>query len=164
MAESDNDRKPRVLEPRDAPLASNDTAAFFPPGVTYPVAGREKRRLGDALGLTQFGVNHVRLPPGNWSALRHWHIHEDEFVYVLAGELTLVSEAGRVLLKAGQAVGFPAGKANGHHLVNEGTADALYLEVGRRAESDTVFYPDADLVYSRGPWGRQFRHENGESY
>lgn len=164
MAESDNDGRPQVLDPKDVPLASSDYAAFFPAGITYPLAGRDRRQLGVALGLTQFGVNQVRLSPGAWSSLRHWHIHEDEFVYVLAGELTLVSEAGRHTLKAGQATGFPAGHANGHHLINEGAVDAVFLEVGRRAESDTVFYPDADLVYSRGPWGRQFRHENGESY
>jgi uncharacterized cupin superfamily protein len=102
-------------------------------GTAYPehlrgaVAGREKRVLGDPLGLTSFGVNLVRLPPGTASALRHWHSLEDEFVMVLEGEATLVTEAGQRVLGPGMAAGFPKGKADGHHLVNRGRSDVVYL-------------------------------------
>jgi len=120
-------------------------------GTLYPdrfkprVAGREKRALGNALGLHNFGVNLVKLEPGAQSALRHWHTQQDEFVWVLEGELTLVSDAGAETLKAGMCAGFPKGKADGHHLVNNSGKDAWYLEVGDRSAGDAVTYPDDDL-------------------
>lgn len=109
---------------------------------------RAKRALGDAGGLTTFGVNLVHLPPGEWSSQRHWHSHEDEFVWVLAGELTLVTDAGEERLGPGDAAAFPAGRADGHHLVNRSAAVATYLEVGGRDPADRVTYPDIDLAYS----------------
>lgn len=161
MGGTDNRLMLPALDPADVPAVSR--APTFPKGheLEYPWEGRDKRALGDALGLTQFGVNQVRLPPGKWSALRHWHIHEDEFVMVLSGEVTLVTSAGRQKLSAGMVAGFPAGKADGHHLVNESGRDAVYLEVGRRAESDMAFYDDNDAVRARGPWGSELRRRDG---
>jgi len=128
------------------------------------LAGREKRALGDALGLTNFGVNLVALDPGDWSSPRHWHSHEDEFIYVLEGELTLVTDAGDQRLTAGMAAGFPAGVEDGHHLVNQSDAPARYLEVGNRSNNDVAQYPDIDLVGRNGPGGRLFTNRKGEPY
>lgn len=119
-------------------------------GTVYPdqfkprVAGREKRALGNALGLVNFGVNLVKLEPGAQSALRHWHTQQDEFVWILEGELTLVTDAGRQILKPGQCAGFPKGRPDGHHLVNNSGKDAWYLEVGDRSPGDGAVYPDED--------------------
>lgn len=109
--------------------------------------GRVKTALGDAAGLVDFGVNLVRLPPGCWSSQRHWHSAEDEFVYVLEGEVTLVTEGGRQRLCAGDCAAFPKGAPDGHHLVNESADDAVYLEVGTRTDIDVCTYPDVDLHY-----------------
>jgi uncharacterized cupin superfamily protein len=117
----------------------------YPAPYAAPCAKREKQALGDATGLTQFGVNLVRVPPGVWSSQRHWHAREDEFVYVVEGELVLVTEAGEQVLRPGMAAGFPAGKADGHHLVNRTSRDAVYLEVGTRMDRDDVDYPDCDM-------------------
>lgn len=140
-------------------------------GTTYPeafkkeVASRSKRVLGDLFGLTNYGVNLVELAPGAWSAQRHWHTREDEFVYVLSGELTLVTDAGNKILSAGMVAGFPAGEANGHHLVNETDESASYLEIGDRIPEDEVFYPDIDLQLVSGPDGdRIFTRRNGKPY
>ncbi len=139
-------------------------------GSSYPEAFREpcrtriKRVLGDALGLSNFGVNLVTLPPGAWSAQRHWHSHEDEFVYVVEGEVTLITDGGEQALGAGQAAGFPAGKADGHHLVNKGSALATYLEIGDRRRDDAVAYPDVDLHLEPAPQGRVFTNKKGEPY
>ena len=139
-------------------------------GSSYPEAFREpcrtriKRALGDALGLNNFGVNLVTLPPGAWSAQRHWHSHEDEFVYLLDGALTLITDGGEQVLTAGQAAGFPAGKADGHHLVNKGTVPATYLEIGDRRRDDAVTYPDIDLHLDPAPEGRVFTNKKGEPY
>ncbi len=128
------------------------------------LAGRAKRALGAALGLCHFGVNLVALGPGDRSAPRHWHSHEDEFVYVLEGELTLVTEAGETVLAAGMAAGFPAGVEDGHCLINRSAAPALYLEVGDRSIDDVARYPDIDLVGRNGPDGRRFTNRKGEPY
>lgn len=126
---------------------------------------REKRALGDVLGLNAFGVNLVRLPPGALSSQRHWHSHEDEFVYVLEGELTLVTDSGKQRLAAGMAAGFPAGKGDGHHMMNEGNEWAVYLEVGSRSLDDEVTYPDIDLALTNGRHGkRRFTHKDGTPY
>ena len=147
-----------------------DPAAIAPRiGSGYPlpfrlaVAAREKRALGDAAGLTQFGVNLTRLPPGEWSSQRHWHSHEDEFVAVLEGELVLITDAGEQTLRPGDFAAFKAGVADGHHLVNRGAVDAVYLEVGGRVEADTVTYPDIDLISPAGAdaW---YEHRDGTPY
>ena len=136
----------------------------YPAPFSETVAGRAKRALGDALGLTQFGVNLVTLAPGAWSSQRHWHVNEDEFVYVLEGEITLVTDAGETLLKPGMAAGFPAGRPDGHHLINRSDKPALYLEVGTRAGHEEAHYSDIDLK-ARTVDGRfVFTHKNGEPY
>jgi uncharacterized cupin superfamily protein len=127
-------------------------------------ARREKRVLGDPVGLTRFGVNLVRLPPGTASALRHWHTHEEEFVYVLEGEIELVTDAGAQTLKVGMAAGFPGGKADGHHLVNRSSRDALYLEVGDRRAEDICEYPDNDLRLIPVDGDQAFVHADGRPW
>jgi uncharacterized cupin superfamily protein len=122
------------------------TSSVYPLQFTREIAGREKRALGDAFGLTQYGVNLVTLAPGSWSAQRHWHSMEDEFIYVLNGEITLVDDAGEHLLSPGDCAGFKAGVANAHRLANNSSAPASYLEVGLRSPTENVVYPDVDLV------------------
>ncbi len=134
----------------------------YPAPFDEPCRDRQKRALGEALGLTNYGVNLVQMPPGAWSAQRHWHSHEDEFVYVLEGELTLVTEDGEQVLGPGMVAGFPAGKADGHHLVNKTETTAVYLEVGDRSDDDEVHYPDIDLTLPPGRPG--FTRKNGEPY
>lgn len=148
-----------------------DPAAVAPAaGSNYPdafkprVAGRAKRKLGDALGLKNFGVNLTTIKPGAASALRHWHRTQDEFVYVLEGELVLVTDGGEQTLTAGMAAGFPAGKADGHHLVNRSDRDAVYLEVGDRSPGDAANYPDDDLDARAVAGGWQFTHKDGRPY
>ena len=148
-----------------------DPATLVPHlGSSYPapfdaaVATREKRALGDALGLTNFGVNLTRLPPGMASAQRHWHTKEDEFVYIVEGELMLVTDAGEQCLSAGMVAGFPAGKKDGHFLVNRSGRDAVYLEVGNRAADDEVDYPDIDMLVRRVAGELKFVRKNGTPY
>ena len=134
--------KPPALDPGTVPAS---TGSGYPEPFKSGVAARRKQRLGDALGLKNFGVNLTTIPPGAASALRHWHSHEDEFVYVLSGELVLVTNEGEQRLGPGMCAGFPAGKADGHCLVNRTDRDAVYLEVGDRRSEDAVTYPDEDL-------------------
>ena len=128
------------------------------------MAGRTKQPLGDLFGLTNFGVNLTRLAPGAVSALRHAHSRQDEFVYVLSGRPTLVTDEGRSELEPGMCAGFKAGTGNGHHLVNESTEDVLYLEVGDRTPGDEGSYPDDDLkaLMVDGKWW--FVHKDGSPY
>ena len=114
----------------------------YPPPYARVVDGRSKQRLGDAGGLTQYGVNLTRLKPGAASALRHWHETEDEFVFVIEGALVLIEDAGETPIEAGEAAAFPAGVPNGHQLVNRSAADAVYLEIGTRTKADRVTYVD----------------------
>jgi uncharacterized cupin superfamily protein len=117
---------------------------------------RTKRRLGDGAGLTDFGVNLTRLPPGEWSSARHWHVLEDEFVYVLEGELVLVTDEGETVLRAGECAGFPKNTPNGHHLLNRSDKDAVYLEVGTRSgDAEVCNYPDIDLHLEGGRYFRK---------
>jgi uncharacterized cupin superfamily protein len=138
-------------------------------GCNYPdpfrdiCLGAVWKKLGDAVGLTDFGVNLVRLPPGKWSSQRHWHTAEDEFVYVLEGEVVVVEDDGDHVLKAGDCVGWKAGVANGHCLQNRGERVAVYLEVGsRRPQSDACDYPDIDMVARAGE--SFYRHRDGAPY
>jgi uncharacterized cupin superfamily protein len=140
------------------------TGSSYPEPFRSRVAARRKQRLGDALGLRNFGVNLTTIPPGAASALRHWHSHEDEFIYVVSGELTLVTNAGEQRLGCGMCAGFPAGKADGHCLVNRSGADAVYLEIGDRRPEDTVTYPDDDIVGRATPQGRRFTRKDGTPY
>jgi uncharacterized cupin superfamily protein len=135
----------------------------YPAPYHEPCKNRFRRVLGDAAGLTQFGANLTRLPAGTWSSQRHWHSAEDEFIYMLEGELVLVTDCGEEIIKAGDCVGFKAGNPDGHHLQNRSPRDALYLEVGsRRPDEDEVTYPDIDLKTTKGREG--YAHVNGELY
>ena len=125
---------------------------------------RAKRRLGEACGLTKFGVNLVTLGPGGQSALRHWHTLEDEFVYVLEGEVVLVTNDGEQTLKPGTCAGYPAGNKDGHHFVNRSGAPATYLEIGNRIEGDNGLYPDDDLMWAEDEKGVFAAHKDGRRY
>ncbi len=157
--------QPTVRPPAlDAETVEVHIGTPYPPPFDQDVGARQKRRLGDALGLTNFGVNLVRQPPGCVSSQRHWHTLEDEFIYVLEGELVLVSEAGEQMLGPGMAAGFPAGKADGHQLVNRSDRDAVYLEVGDRRAGDATDYPDIDMRYGVFDGVRRFVHKDGTPY
>ena len=135
----------------------------YPAPFDEPCAGRQRQRLGDAAGLEDFGVNLLRLPPGTWSSQRHWHSAEDEFVYVIAGEVVLVTDAGEELLHAGDCAGFKAGDCNGHHLQNRSTAQVLLLEIGsRKTTLDEARYPDIDLRALADDGG--YAHRDGTLY
>ena len=138
--------------------------SIYPSPFGEPLKGREKRALGDPLGLTQFGVNLVTLAPGAWSSQRHWHANEDEFVYVLEGELTLVTDAGEKVLEPGMAGGFSAGNPDGHHLINRSDRPALYLEVGTRAQTEAAQYSDIDMMARKVDGRFVFMRKNGEPY
>jgi uncharacterized cupin superfamily protein len=128
------------------------------------MAGRDKRPLGDLFGLVNFGVNLTRLKPGGSSALRHAHTKQDEFVYILAGEPTLITDAGRTALKSGMCAGFKAGTGNAHHLVNETGEEVVYLEIGDRTDGDAVTYPDDDLAVVTIDGRRRMAHKDGTPY
>lgn len=135
----------------------------YPAPYDEPCRQRKRVRLGDAAGLTQFGVNLLRLPPGAWSSQRHWHTAEDEFVYVLEGEVVLVTDAGEEVLRAGDCAGFKAGEADGHHLQNRTSAEVVLLEIGSRCpKDDAADYPDIDLEIRAG--SRAFLHKDGTPY
>jgi uncharacterized cupin superfamily protein len=141
-----------------------DASTLYPQQFRSVVDGREKWKLGNAVGLTQFGVNLTRIKPGAASALRHWHQHEDEFIYMIEGELVLVENEGETVLRPGDAAGFKAGVDNGHCLVNRTSRDALYLEVGTRATRERVDYPDVDCVLERSGTTVTYMRRSGEPY
>src|SRR3984885_9342026 len=132
----------------DATLLAPVIGTLYPTPFDQPCRTRERRKLGDAAGLKQFGVNLLRLPPGAWSSQRHWHTAEDEFVYVLEGEVVLVTDAGEETLRPGDCAGFKAGVEDGHHLQNRSKADVVLLEVGSRKAEDAGDYPDIDMRFS----------------
>ena len=148
----------------DIAKATVRTKSSYPEPWRAVTDGREKAALGNVAGLTQFGVNLTRLKPGAASALRHWHENEDEFVYVLEGEIVLIEDDGETVLKPGECAGFKAGVANGHHLVNRSPRDAVYLEIGTRAATERGHYPDVDLVMERDERGMRFLRRSGEPY
>jgi uncharacterized cupin superfamily protein len=135
--------------------------ASYPTRFAEIIAGREKQKLGEAVGLTQFGVNMTRIKPGSASSLRHWHEQEDEFIYMLEGELVLAENDGDTVLKAGDAAGFKAGSAIGHCLVNRGICDAVYLEIGTRAAVERVHYCDVDMILEREGSSRRYLNRSG---
>jgi uncharacterized cupin superfamily protein len=150
----------RKIELSKAPVVDG---TLYPPPYDVPCRKRSRTRLGDAAGLTQLGVNLCRLPPGAWSSQRHWHSHEDELVYVLAGEVVLVTDDGEETLRAGDSAGFRGGDPNGHHLQNRSAADALILEIGSRMPaSDSARYPGIDLRTTPGKPG--YQHADGTPY
>lgn len=135
----------------------------YPAPFDAPCSARVRRRLGDVAGLADFGVNLLRLPPGAWSSQRHWHSAEDEFVYVLEGEVVLATGAGEEILRAGDSAGFKAGVPDGHHLQNRSARDAVLLEIGsRKPAEDAVDYPDIDLHVPEG--GKAFTHKDRRPY
>ncbi len=148
---------PREIEAR--------TGTGYPEPYRENVVARSKRVLGDAFGLSRYGVNLVELSPGTWSSQRHWHTHEDEFIFVVSGQITLVTDAGEQILTPGMVAGFPAGDADGHQLINRSEELASYLEIGDRNSQDEVFYPDIDLLYKVNDEGEHvFTNRDGVPY
>jgi uncharacterized cupin superfamily protein len=136
--------------------------ADYPAPFAAPCAERIRQRLGDAGGLVDFGVNLMRLAPGAWSSQRHWHAQEDEFVYVLAGHVTLIDDQGETVLGPNECAAFPKGAVNGHHLVNWSSEPAILLEIGSRSSADIRTYPDIDLKFENGD--DCYSHKDGTPY
>ena len=137
---------------------------LYPPPFHKRCRKRERKKLGDAAGLTQFGVNLLRLPPNVWSSQRHWHTHSDEFIYVLSGEVVLVTDEGAETLRPGDAAGFKAGDPNGHCLQNRSDSDAMVLEIGTRLEADTGTYSEIDMLAPAGGNPAIYTHRDGKPY
>ena len=144
---------PPALDPRALTAQTGETD--YPEPFRAQVAGRHRLALGDRLGIGNFGVNLTRLDPGASSALRHWHSRQDEFVYIVEGELTLVTDAGETRLTVGMCAGFPAGVADGHRLINRSGQPASYIEVGDRSDGDVIVYSDEDMVWRDGAYRRR---------
>ena len=141
-----------------------DSSTNYPPPFNKAVEGRARKRLGRAAGLTQFGVNICTLKPGAASSQRHWHENEDELVYLLAGEIVLVEDGGETVLKPGEAAAWKAGVADGHCLVNRSSRDAVFIEVGTRAQAERAHYSDMDMMVTRDDKGFRYTRKNGEPY
>lgn len=141
-----------------------DTRTGYPAPFNQVVEGRSRKRLGNAAGLDQFGVNLTTLKPGAASALRHWHEKEDELVYILEGEVVLIEDAGETVLKPGDAAGFKANVKNGHHLVNKSNRDAVLLEIGTRSKHERAEYPEIDMQVIRDDSGFRYLHKDGKPY
>ena len=137
---------------------------LYPPPFDQPCRARERKRLGDAAGLTQFGVNLLRLPPGAWSSQRHWHTGSDELVYVVAGDVVLVTDEGEEVLHPGDAAGFKAGDANGHCLRNQSHGEVLVLEIGTRVADDSVYYSEINMAAPAGGQPAPFTRRDGTPY
>jgi uncharacterized cupin superfamily protein len=147
----------------DIAAVAETTGCSYPHPFKDICLGATWRKLGDAAGLTDFGVNMVRLPPGKWSSQRHWHTHEDEFVMMLEGEVVVAEDDGDHVLRAGDCIGWKAGATNGHCLQNRSDRVAVYLEVGsRRPGEDACDYPDIDMI--AGPGEAPYRHRDGTPY
>lgn len=137
---------------------------LYPPPFDRPCRARARTKLGDAAGLTQFGVNLLRLPPGAWSSQRHWHTAGDEFVYVLSGAVVLVTNEGEETLRAGDAAGFKANDPNGHCLQNRSDGEALVLEIGSRLAEDVGYYSDIDMMAPAGGKPAVYTRRDGTPY
>ena len=146
----------------DIAAIPRETGSNYPSPFDEPVKAQVCQRLGPAGGLVQFGVNLTRLPPGAWSSQRHWHSREDEMVFVVEGEVVLVTDAGEEVLGAGDAAAFKAGDPDGHHLINRSARDAVVLEIGSRDPGDACFYPDIDMVAEPGV--AHYAHRDGTPY
>lgn len=147
----------------DLASAPTRVGTGYPAPFNAPCVGRHRTKLGDAVGLDQFGVNLLRLPPGQWSSQRHWHTAEDEFTWIVEGEVVLVDNDGETVLRAGDCAGFKAGVSNGHCFQNRSERDVLLLEVGsRRSDGDGCDYPDIDLILREGE--SIYRHRDGTPY
>jgi uncharacterized cupin superfamily protein len=150
--------KAPVVAVADVPL---NKSIIYPPHLKAPFEGRAKRRVGDAVGMKNFGFNITTLEPGAWSSHRHWHTRQDEMIYLLEGELTLVTDSGRSVIKPGTAVGFPANSGESHNLINSGTTTAVYIEVGDRLPGDEVTYADVDLAARQNTPSYSFTKRDG---
>ena len=148
----------------DTAKVPHDSATRYPAPFDRAVVGRSRQRLGNAAGLDQFGVNLARLQPGAASSQRHWHQSEDEFVYVLEGELVLCEDDGETLLRPGDAAGWKAGVANGHCLINRSDREAVFLEVGTRRTRERVEYSDIDMRAERDETAARYLHKSGAPY
>ncbi len=148
----------------DIDKISLDTATRYPPPFNKTVEGRSRKRLGNAAGLTQFGVNICTLKPGAASSQRHWHENEDELVYVLAGEVVMCEDDGEIVLKPGDVAAWKAGVPNGHCLINRSDRDAVFIEVGTRAAAERAYYSDIDMMIVRDDKGARYMKKNGEPY
>jgi len=138
--------------------------SIYPHPFQQQLAGRLKRKLGDAVGISQFGVNLVTLEPGAWSSQRHWHEKEDEFVYIVSGEATLVTDEGERPLSAGMFAGFPAGEANAHRLANNTDMPVVYLEIGSRVDDERAEYPDVGMKAHKVDGNWIFTRNDGTPY
>ena len=147
---------PASVEPR--------THSGYPEPFRSRVLPREKRPLGDSLGLTKIGVNLTTLAPGRESSMRHWHSHEDDLIYVIEGEVVLRTDAGEQTLAAGTCAGFKAGSGDGHQLVNRGAVPAVYLEISNRDPADAVVYPDVDLLWNPPGGPHKYTRRDGTPY
>ncbi|MCK9908622.1 cupin domain-containing protein [Microbacteriaceae bacterium K1510] len=149
----------------DIDKVPDDVATGYPVQFRAAIEGRSRKRIGNAIGLTQFGVNICTLRPGAQSSQRHWHQNEDEFVYVLDGEVVLIEDGGEIVLRKGEAAGWKAGAPDGHTIVNRSDRDALVLEVGtRHPVGDKVVYPDIDMLFERTATTRVYTRKSGEPY
>ena len=148
----------------DIAAIPEDNSCAYPAPFHEIARGRFRRRLGNAGGLTAFGVNLCRLQPGSASSQRHWHAREEEMVYMLEGEAVLVEDGGETVLRPGDAAVFPPGVPNGHHLVNRSDRDALFLEIGNRPDTEVVRYSDIDLVLTDDGTGDRFTNRAGAPY
>jgi uncharacterized cupin superfamily protein len=158
-----NSQHPVSIAAVNAPPRAKQTG--YPADMAKMVAGRAKQPLGDLFGLTNFGVNLTRLAPGAYSALRHAHAKQDEFVYLLEGEAVLITDAGETLLTVGMCAGFKAGTGDAHHLVNRTAKAVVFLEVGDRSAGDSVNYPDDDVVAVYGADGKwKYSRKDGTPY
>jgi uncharacterized cupin superfamily protein len=158
-----SDSFPTAVVAADAPLRAKPSN--YPEPFASRMRGREKRPLGDLFGLSNFGVNLTRLKPGAVSALRHAHSKQDEFVYILDGEPSLITDSGETRLRPGICAGFRGGSGNAHHLVNRTQTDVLYLEIGDRSAGDGASYPDDDIRAILAPDGKwRFAHKDGAPY
>ena len=156
--------KPLTLPALDPATVDESRGSGYPEPYRSRMGDRAKKKLGNVCGLTRFGVNLVSLGAGGQSALRHWHTLEDEFVYVLAGEVVLISDEGEQTLRAGMCAGYPAGKRSAHHFINRSDAPAQSLEVGNRIDGDNAFYPDDDLLWMETEGGTIAAHKDGRRY
>jgi uncharacterized cupin superfamily protein len=159
MAET---KYPAALRAGDVP--SQAVKTNYPEPFAARVAGRDKRRLGEAFGLKNFGVNLTRLMPGATSSLRHHHAKQDELIYIVEGEPVLITDAGETKMKPGDCAGFRAGSGDAHHLVNRSQGDVVYLEIGDRTPGETVVYPDDDLDMAVVDGKMRFCHKDGRPY
>ena len=148
----------------DPALLTPVVGTLYPSPFDIPCRARQRRKLGDAAGLTQFGINLLTLPPGAWSSQRHWHAEGDEFIYVLSGDVTLVTDSGEEILHAGDAAGFKAGDRNGHCLQNHSSADVQVLEIGTRVAGDAADYPGIDMLSPPGSKPAMYTHRDGTPY